>query len=53
MSRDTPFNEFGNFLYFYKEYLEDSDGLYHPSYDEYPDDEPLTKYFIEDVYNRI
>lgn len=51
--QDTPFNEFGNFLYFYKEYLDDSDGLYHPSYDEYPDDEPLTKYFIEDVYNRI
>jgi hypothetical protein len=51
--RDTPFNEYSTFLYFYKEYLDDTDGLYYPSYDEYPDDEPLTKYFIEDVYARI
>jgi hypothetical protein len=51
--RDTPFNEFSTFLYFYKEYLDDSDGLYHPSYDTHPNNEPLTKYFIEDVYNRI
>lgn len=50
---DTPFNEYSTFLYFYKEYLDDTDGLYYPSYDEYPDDEPLTKYFIEDVYARI
>jgi len=51
--QDYPFNEFSEFLYFYKEYLDGNDGLYHPSYTEYPHDEPLTKYFIEDVYNRI
>ena len=50
---DSPFNEFSTFLYFYKEYLDDHTGLYYPSYDEYPDDEPLTEYFIEDVYSRI
>lgn len=50
---DSPFNEFSTFLYFYKEYLDDHTGLYYPSYNEYPDDEPLTEYFIEDVYGRI
>lgn len=51
--QDSPFNEFSTFLYFYKEYLDDHNGLYYPSYNEYPDENKIADYFKDSFYNRF
>lgn len=50
---DYPFTDYGHFLSFYREYLDERDELFNPSFDEYPDNKDIAEYFAEDVYGRI
>jgi len=50
---DHPFDNFGDFISFYSDLLDNSNDLLNPRYDEYPNDSVIVKYFPEDVYSRI
>ena len=50
---DYPFTDYGHFLTFYRDYLDERDELFNPSFDEYPDNKDIAEYFAEDVYGRI
>ena len=50
---DTPFDDWGYFIDFYIDFLnEEGEGL-SARYDEYPSDDDLKDYFRDDVYGRI
>lgn len=50
---DYPFTEFGDFIDFLANHLDENDGMLNPRYDENPDDSKIYPYFIEDAYNRF
>ena len=50
---DYPFTDYGHFLTVYRDYLDERDELFNPSFDEYPDNKDIAEYFAEDVYGRI
>ena len=50
---DYPFANYGDFIDFLANRLDENDELLNPSYDEYPDDSKVYPYFIEDAYSRF
>ena len=50
---DRPFDEHGSFLSFMKEILEENGDLLNPSVDEYPSNNEIKDYFIENVHGRF
>lgn len=50
---DHPFDDHGSFLSFMKEILEENGDLLNPSVDDYPSNNEIKDYFIENVYGRF
>ena len=50
---DYPFTEWGDFVSFYKNYLDERNDLLNPSFSEWPDSDEVAEFFVEDVYGRI
>jgi len=48
-----PFTEYGDFISFYSNHLDNTGDQLSPRFSEWPDHEDLAKYFVEDVYSRI
>ena len=50
---DHPFDDHGSFLSFMKEILEENGDLLNPSVDDYPSNNEIKDYFIENVHGRF
>jgi len=50
---DRPFDDHGSFLSFMKEILEENGDLLNPSVDDYPSNNEIKDYFIENVHGRF
>ena len=50
---DYPFTEWVDFVSFYRNYLDERDDLLNPGFSEWPDDDKVSEYFVEEVYARI
>jgi len=50
---DYPFADYGDFIDFLANHLDENNELLNPRYDEHPDDSKIYPYFIEDAYSRF
>jgi RNAse (barnase) inhibitor barstar len=50
---EYPFNEWGSFIGFFQNYLEEEGDKLNPSFDQYPSRDEVMPYFREEVYGRV
>lgn len=50
---DYPFADYGDFIDFLANHLDENGDLLNPRYDEHPDESKIYPYFIEDAYSRF
>ena len=50
---DWPFTEWGDFVSFYANHLNETNDMLNPRFNEWPDNGDVVEFFVEDVYGRI
>jgi hypothetical protein len=50
---DWPFTEWGDFVSFYANHLNETNDMLNPRFNEWPNSDDIAEFFVEDVYGRI